>query len=195
MRARNDRGSFEGAGRVESKSSLCSTVERTLDLIRNICILASSIALVVLVAIFAWLVFGRYVLNATPTWVEQFALVLICYIVFLGAAAGVKDGNHLGVDFIREAMPRQIRRALRIVAQVIMAGFGLVMMVNCLELVAFGWSTRLPMLDIPEGVRTLPAAICGGLVLIFASGHAISRIMKYWINRPTADDRAHQTWD
>ena len=36
-------------------------------------------ALVVLIVTFGWLVLGRYVLNATPTWVEQLALVLIVY--------------------------------------------------------------------------------------------------------------------
>ena len=39
--------------------------------------------MVVLLATFGWLVFGRYVLNVTPTWVEQLALVLVGYITFL----------------------------------------------------------------------------------------------------------------
>ncbi|NIA70076.1 TRAP transporter small permease [Pelagibius litoralis] len=139
--------------------------------------------MVTLIAIFAWLVFGRYVLNETPTWVEQLALVLVCYIAFLGAAAGVRDNTHLGVSFIREAMPTPIRRSLRIVAEVAMAGFGLVMLLSCVELVIFGWATLLPMLNVPEGVRTLPAAICGGLIFLFAGGRAIGMIHKYWIGQ------------
>lgn len=142
----------------------------------------SSIAMVVLVAIFAWLVFGRYILNKTPTLVEQLALVLICYIVFLGAAAGVRDNTHLGVTFIREALPRGARRILRVVAEIAMAGFGLVMLLSGVKLVQFGWGTLLPMLNVPEGIRTLPMAICGGLIFLFAAARAIAMVHKYWLD-------------
>lgn len=144
--------------------------------------------MVVLLAIFAWLVFGRYVLNETPTWVEQLALVLICYIAFLGAAAGVRDDTHLGVYFIREGLPRTARRGLRVVAELALAGFGFVMLLSCAELVVFGWDIYLPMLNVPEGVQTLPAAICGGLVFLFAGARAIARIQRYWLGGDAPDD-------
>lgn len=166
---------------VKSATSICLAVSRALDMVRYLCILICSCAMVVLITIFAWLVFGRYVLNETPTQVEQISLVLICYIVFLGAAAGVRDNTHLGVSFIREALPRPIRRFLRIVAELAMAGFGMVMLVSCWQLVLFGWGTLLPMLNLPEGIRTLPAAICGGLVFLFAGARAIGMVHKYWI--------------
>ena len=38
--------------------------------------LLSGLSLVFLVVSFGWLVYGRYVLNETPTWVEQVALLL-----------------------------------------------------------------------------------------------------------------------
>ena len=72
-------------------------LEIWLDRLKRLCVLVGSVALVVLVATFGWLVFGRYVLNQTPTWVEQLALLLICYITFLGAAIGIHEQSHLGV--------------------------------------------------------------------------------------------------
>lgn len=135
--------------------------------LRNLCVFMCSVSLVILVVIFAWLVFGRYVLNDTPTWVEQAALVLICYIIFLGSAAGVHDDTHLGVDFIRDALPPKLRFIIRIIADVMVLILGAIMLFAATELVQFGWSTNLPMLNIPEGVRTLPMAICGGLMCLF----------------------------
>jgi len=132
--------------------------------------------MVMLIVVFAWLVFGRYVLNQTPTWVEQLALVLVVWITFLGAGAGIHDDTHLGVSFIREAMPPPIRHVLRIVCEVVVAGFGLVMLIACTELVQFGWSTRIPMLNVPEGVRTLAAAIAGALIFLFATARAVELI-------------------
>lgn len=144
--------------------------------LRDLCVLISSVAMVVLIVVFAWLVFGRYVLNQTPTWVEQLALVLVVWITFLGAGAGVHDDTHLGVSFIRESMPARLRHVLRIICEVVVAAFGLVMLVACTELVQFGWSTRIPMLNIPEGVRTLAAAIAGGLIFLFATARAITLV-------------------
>lgn len=159
-------------------------------LLSRILIFLSSCALVLLIVIFGWLVFGRYVLNVTPTWVEQLALVLICYITFLGAAVGIQEETHLGVTFIREAMPTPLRNLLRIAGNIILAIFGIVMFLACLELVQFGWSTKLPMLNVPEGVRTLPAAICGGLIFIFSSLRAISRIHEYYFATTRSETEA-----
>ncbi len=168
--------------------SILRAVNSVLPLISRACILVSGVMSVVLLVIFGWLVFGRYVLNATPTWVEQLALLLVCYITFIGAAAGVHEEFHLGVDFIRESFPDFIRMPLRIVADLLIAGFGLVMMVACWELVQFGWSTKLAMLNIPEGIRTLPAAICGGLTFVFASAHALSKTYRFYFENTANEE-------
>lgn len=149
--------------------------ELALDRLSALCILVASIALVILVATFGWLVFGRYVLNATPTWVEQLALLLICYIAYLGAAAGIHEHTHLGVTLFRDAMGTRISNILKFLIDVVLSGFGLIMMIACIELFNFGWSTMLPMLDIPESFRTLSALLCGGLIFVFAGLRAVFR--------------------
>lgn len=169
--------------------SALSKVDALLPLISKLCILVCSVMIVTLLAIFGWLVFGRYVLNVTPTWVEQLGLLLICYITFIGAAAGVHEDTHLGVDFIRESFPDFIKKPLRIIVDILMAIFGLVMFFACMELVKFGWSTKLAMLNIPEGIRSLSAAICGGLIFVFASAHALSKTYRYYFKpKPEGND-------
>lgn len=161
---------------MEILTVFCRAFDAALTGIRSLGVLLTGSAMVVLVTIFAWLVFGRYVLNETPTWVEQLALVLVCYIAFIGAAVGVRDDTHLGVTFLREKLPRRFKLTIQILAEAIMAIFGLVMVIACTRLVIFGWDTLLPMLEVPEGVRTLPAAICGGLIFLFAGTRTISLI-------------------
>jgi len=162
-------------------------IERLLDRVSQLCLFLSCIALVLLVIIFGWLVFGRYVLNDTPTWVEQLALLLVVYITFLGAAAGVHEDTHLGVTFVREAMPVWLRNALRIIGDIALTAFGAVMLVSCIELVEFGWNTKLPMLNVPESFRTLPAALCGGLMMLFAGNRALRRLHRYYITGVSDD--------
>jgi TRAP-type C4-dicarboxylate transport system permease small subunit len=150
--------------------------ERVLDGLSFLCMLAASIALVVLVATFGWLVFGRYVLNVTPTWVEQLALLLVCYITYLGAAVGIHENTHLGVTLFRDMMGVRVASILKLLIDIVLAGFGLIMLVASIELVQFGWDTLLPMLNIPESFRSLSAALCGGLVFVFAGTRAIFRV-------------------
>jgi len=142
-----------------------------LDLLCFISEWICGVALVVLTVIFGWLVYGRYVLNATPTWVEQVSLLLIVLIGFLGASVGVRRKTHLGVSYFRDNSPRPVRRAMEIVSYLVMGAFGAVMMVNSYDLMIFKWGSQIPLLGLPEGLRALPITVCGFLVLLYSIGH------------------------
>lgn len=156
-----------------------SWVDVLLDVIGLVCTVLASIALVVLVATFGWLVWGRYVMNVTPTWVEQLALVLICYIVFLGAVAGVRTETHLGVTLFRDMTPAPIQKVIIILIDAILAVFGGVMFVAGSTLVQFGWDSYLPMLNVPESVRTAAITTCGALMCGICTLRAIHRIVTF----------------
>lgn len=149
------------------------TMVRILDRIADACRIVTGVALVVVTVIFGWLVFGRYVLNATPTWVEQVALLLVMTIAFIGAAVGVHDNTHLSVSLVRSAVPRRVRTALVVCTDVIMAGFGALMLVFGARLTMFKWGSLIPLIQVPEGLRSLPLTIGGGLILVFSVGHLI----------------------
>ncbi|MFK7754672.1 MAG: TRAP transporter small permease [Sedimentitalea sp.] len=144
-----------------------------LDLLALACRILTGVALVVLTVIFGWLVFGRYVLNATPTWVEQVALLLVMLIAFLGAAVGVHENTHLSVSVLRTAVPRRVRTVLVVITDLAMAGFGGLMLWFGTKLTMFKWGSLIPLIQLPEGLRSLPLTIGGGLILIFTIGHLI----------------------
>ncbi len=146
-------------------------VEAVLDLLARACMVVAGVQLVVLIAIFGWLVFGRYVLNDTPTWVEQAALLLVVWITFLGAAAGVWTRAHLSVAFLREMMPRPIRVPLRFLAVIGVIVFGSYLAWQGWELAEKTWRRRIPMLGVAEGWRAVPMAICGVLSVVFSLAH------------------------
>lgn len=146
---------------------------KILDLIALACRILTGVALVVLTVIFGWLVFGRYVLNATPTWVEQAALLLVMLIAFLGAAVGVHDNTHLSVSMLRTAVPPRVRTFLVVVSDLLMAGFGGLMLWYGTQLTIFKWGSLIPLIQLPEGLRSLPLTVGGGLILLFSIGHLI----------------------
>jgi len=144
-----------------------------LDRLALVCRIITGIALVVLTVIFGWLVFGRYVLNATPTWVEQVALLLVMLIAFLGASVGVHENTHLSVSFLRSAVPARVRTVFVVITDVTMAGFGGLMLWYGLKLTMFKWGSLIPLIQVPEGLRSLPLTIGGGLILLFSLGHLV----------------------
>lgn len=150
-----------------------SAFDNVLDTISRITMVVTGVFLVVLTVIFGWLVFGRYVLNATPTWVEQVALLLIAYIGFLGAAVGVHEQTHLGVSIFREISPRPVKRVFEVVSHFVMGAFGLVMIVSGYKLVVFKWTAKIPLIQLPEGVRAIPIVLSGVMICLFTIGHLI----------------------
>jgi TRAP-type C4-dicarboxylate transport system permease small subunit len=150
-----------------------SLFDKFLDLISYVNTVITGVALVVLTVIFGWLVFGRYVLNATPTWVEQVALLLIVYIGFLGASVGIHKKTHLGVAVFREISPKPVQVVFEFLTHIIMTVFGLVMIVYGYKLTVFKWSAEIPLIHVPEGLRSLPIMISGVFIFLFSIGHLI----------------------
>jgi len=156
--------------------SILSIASRILDSIAWLCMLVAGIALVVIIVTFGWLVYGRYILDNTPTWVEQLSILLISYITFLGAAVGVRRNTHLSIDFIRESFPPRPRLVLRYVADLMVLAFGAVMAWQGWALVVLNIDRAIPMLDVTEAWRALPMVICGGLMVVFSAFDIIARI-------------------
>ena len=51
-------------------------------------------------------VFWRYVLNDAPAWSEQVALMLVINVAMFGAAAGVRDEGHIGMESMVGLLPK-----------------------------------------------------------------------------------------
>ena len=158
---------------AKTESTDKSLFDKFLDGLSFVCMLISGIALVVLTVIFGWLVYGRYVLNATPTWVEQVSLLLIVLIAFLGASVGIHRNTHLGVSFFREIAPRPVRRTFEFITHITLIIFGATMAFYSYKLVLFKWDTLIPLIHVPEGLRAIPIMLCGVFTLLFSIGHLI----------------------
>ncbi len=124
------------------------------------------------------LVFGRYVLNDTPTWIEQSSLLIVVYITCLGAGAGVRFNSHLSIDFLREGAPRIPRVIMHAISDgfvLLFGGFmawqGWLMMMN-------NAGRPIPMIGLSESWRAAPLVACGVLLVIFTCANLIQRITR-----------------
>jgi TRAP-type C4-dicarboxylate transport system permease small subunit len=152
-----------------------SALSVVLDLIARLVIALAGLALVVLLLITGWMVFGRYVLNDTPTWVERAALLAILFVALPVAAVGVRERFHMAVEIIVSALPGGARKAAGIAVDLMLLGFGLVMLTWAETLAAMMWGFRIPLLGVPQGMQFVPMMICGALTALFAAEHLLRR--------------------
>lgn len=162
---------------MDSSSKKEPIVKRFLDLLAFIAMSLSGVCMIVLVASFGCLVFGRYVLNDTPTWVEQMAMLLVTTITFLGASVGIHERTHLSVEMMSLVLPESAFKFVDIIIDLTLVIFGVAMAYYCQELASFAWSRKIPLLGIPDGVRFIPVVTAGVLICLFSSYRVVTGFM------------------
>jgi TRAP-type C4-dicarboxylate transport system permease small subunit len=140
--------------------------------------LAAVAGLWTIVGLVSWQVFGRYVLNDTPTWAESLTLVVILYVALIGAAVGVRDAGHIGMESLLILVPDETRRWLEVVIFIFVGLFGAMML-------WYGWgltygviSYKIPTLGISEGWHYAPLLVSGVLITLFSIEHVIALLKR-----------------
>ena len=136
----------------------------------------ASAGLVVIIICVLYQVFGRYVLNDTPTWAEQLALLLVAYVTMLGTAVGVRDAGHIGLESFLVLAPVWLRNKMELLIHLVMIVFGSSMSYYGLTLAIGQWDEMLPTLGIPDGFRYIPIGLCGVLMTLFSIEHIVAQL-------------------
>ena len=124
--------------------------------------------LLIMTAIIGWQVFGRFILASSPSWTEQATLVLMIWLVLLGAAAGVHEEFHIRIDLLQEKLGRRRHIANRFAAAVVLVMGGLLLF-SGLELC---WAVRgntIPSLGISRAVAYAPLPLSGLFIMLFSA--------------------------
>jgi len=143
-------------------------LSRILAVVNGAALWISGIGLTLMTAFVAWQVFGRYVLNQSPSWTEPASLLLMSWFILLGSAAGVREGNHLGFETALHYAPSGLRQIMLAVTEVLVIGFGGAMAWYGTDLAAGTWSAAMPGLPIPQGMDYVPLAVGGVLITLFS---------------------------
>ncbi len=131
-------------------------------------LLIAGLGLVAMTVIVAWTVFGRYVLNATPTWGEPVSLFLMLWFILLGGAVGVRELDHMGFDIGLHHAKGRWKSALVFLNEALVCFFGLAMIWYGTELAAKVWGDRLPLIGISKGWDYIPLVAGGSLISLFS---------------------------
>jgi TRAP-type C4-dicarboxylate transport system permease small subunit len=119
-----------------------------------------SALIVLLLAAGFWQVFARFVLSAPPTWSEELMIYLSEWLVFLGAAIGVRMRAHISITVFRGGRHDRALAAARRLKYLATAGFLLVLLWQGVRFAlagfdqstgSLGGSLFLPFLAVPVG--------------------------------------------
>jgi len=132
--------------------------------------------LLLMTAIIVWQVFARYVLNASPSWAEQAALLLMIWYVMFAAAAGVREGFHIRIAVVVDALPAKTRRTAVVLADAVVGLFGAAMAYWGVELAQATWEHVIPTLNLSRGYAYVPIPIAGVLIAGYSIEHIVAEL-------------------
>ena len=117
----------------------------------------------------------RYAFNNEPPYVEQLALLLVISVSMFGAAAGVRDAGHIGMDSLVRALPAKAQFWCRLAVEVISIGFAVSLIAGGFEMALSTHGATIPTLGLSEAYRYLPVIIAGVLIVLFALEHLVAQ--------------------
>ncbi|MCK1789345.1 TRAP transporter small permease [Pseudomonas violetae] len=141
---------------------------RINDKIYMSCIWVAGLSVLAIALIIPWGVFARYILGTGSSWPEPSAILLMMVFTFIGAAASYRAGAHMAVAMLTDRMAPELRRAMSIFSQLLMATICLFMTIWGTKLCLSTWNqfmSALPTLRV--GITYMPIPVGGLLTLVF----------------------------
>lgn len=149
-------------------------IARVMAIVARIALYISGTGLVLMTSFISWQVFGRFVLNDTPTWTESYSILIMGWFIFLGAAVGIREGYHLSFDVFLYLLPQKIKEVFYTISDIVVIAFGGGMVAYSYQLAAATWQTTIPNIGLPGGAAFL-AVTCGGALMVLFSIERIAR--------------------
>jgi TRAP-type C4-dicarboxylate transport system permease small subunit len=180
---------------------------KAMDALYLVCMGIAGIALVIMSVVIPWGVFARYVLSAPEnwpdfleaplqflrdwlghdsSWPEPMSIQLIILFTFFAGAACYRAGVHISVGLFADALKQPYRKAVHLVADLLLAAISVAMVIWGLELADTTWEqwiAEFPWLRV--GITYLFIPVGGALLLLFI-------VERLWLGPPPADSIVHR---
>ena len=106
----------------------------------------------------------RFVFNYSSIWGEETARYAFIYLVWIGAAAAVRDRAHIRIDVLLQLLRPRLRAAIMLLGDLLMGVFAIVVFYFSMKF----FMTALQFGSVIEGLRVLRAWVLFAVPLGFA---------------------------
>jgi len=135
------------------------------------------VLVVVLAVVVFFQVFNRFILKAPMAWTEELAMLLFQWVVFLGAAVGVKRMSHFGIDLLVEKLSEKTRHCIDLIVPFAVGAIAMTLIVEGFKLLKLTQYQLYTTMDISHAWATAAMPISGFLMMFYLIQHEI-RIWK-----------------
>ena len=135
------------------------------------------VLVVVLAVVVFFQVFNRFILKAPMAWTEELAMLLFQWVVFLGAAVGVKRMSHFGIDLFVEKLSEKTRHRIDLIVPFTVGAIAMTLIVEGFKLLKLTQYQLYTTMDISHAWATAAMPISGILMMFYLIQHEI-RIWK-----------------
>lgn len=109
----------------------------------------------------------RYFFNTGIPWVEEIALLCVVWYGFISMAFGLLCKEHIYIEAFTHWLPQPVRRWIDRINYVLIAGFGLFLAYNGLELCRFAARQTLPATKWPYSIVYASLPFAGTLFAVY----------------------------
>ena len=142
----------------------------------KLCLMLAVLLLLCVIVSVQWQVFGRYVMNDTPTWAEALAMLMVLFVTAFGLAVGVRDAGHIGLESMVASLPERWQRRVELLIHALVGLFGALMAYGGWTWASAKWTEKKPMLPVPDGIDYVPLVIAGVLIVLFSIEHIVANL-------------------
>jgi len=143
--------------------------KKLLDSFNTIIKWSLSIIMMAIAGLTFYQVVMRYVFNSAPSWSEELVRFLFIWCSFVGAAIGIKEHIHIGIDVFVNFLPAKLKSLSEI-----LVNFGIIVFSG--YMVYYGWKVTLmtyrqpsPALGLPMSWVYLSIPVMGLLLILYCS--------------------------
>lgn len=121
----------------------------------------------------------RFIIKKPLVWAEEYALISMVWMTFIGASVGYEANSHLGVDLLLLVLPNTPKKIVEILTEIMVMPFFIALIVGGAIMVNTTKGSITPALNISVAFQYAPALVGGVLLLWFNIEKLIIKVKNF----------------
>jgi len=109
-------------------------------------------------------------------WAEEYALISMVWLTFIGAGIVYEYNSHLAVDLLLVVLPKKSSKVIELITDIIVFPFFVALIIGGAIMVNITKNSITPALNISVAFQYLPALVGGLIMLMFNVEKIITKI-------------------
>lgn len=109
-------------------------------------------------------------------WAEEFALISMVWLTFIGASLAYEANSHLAVDLLLIILPNKATKVVELITEFIVMPFFIVLTVGGIKMMITTAKSITPALHISVAFQYMPAFVGGAIMVMFNIEKIITKI-------------------